>query len=49
MDGNTLREKLGTHYDAVTAYVDHLRAMRWLDNHGDEPSGADIKMYKMYN
>ena len=48
-DDKTLRECLGTRYDAVTAYVDHLRAMPWLDNHGDEPSGDDIKMYKTRN
>ena len=47
MNDETLREKLGIHYDAVTAYIDHLRTMSWMDNHGVEPQGEDIKMYDM--
>ena len=42
-----MEEKLGPYYDAVTAYIDHLRTMSWMGNHGDEPQGEDIKMYDM--
>ena len=45
MNNETLRKHLGPYYDAVTAYIDHLRTMSWMDNHGVEPQGEDIKMY----
>ena len=47
MNDETLQKRLGPYYDAVTAYIDHLRTMSWMDNHGDEPQGEDIKMYDM--
>lgn len=45
MNDETLQKRLGPYYDAVTAYIDHLRTMSWMDNHGVEPQGEDIKMY----
>ena len=45
MNDKTLQKHLGPYYDAVTAYIGHLHTMSWMDNHGDEPQGEDIKMY----